>query len=158
MYVSRVKWDNPGKGIAPSPTPRCSNYWKESLLVALDNGRQPYFTTNISILSGLYTAKIWFICKGFVALGFLFMGYHFSSSRRVASTDILDPLSLSTSPYHSSPPADLQGYIPYHHIAAVCMFELVVLLLIGHMRGSTGAHHLRSRPCFSSSVQHVWFV
>ena len=35
------------------------------------------------------------------------------------------------------------------------MFELVVLLLIGHMRGSTGAHHLRSRPCFSSSVQHV---
>ena len=41
--------------------------------------------------------------------------------------------SLSTSPYHSSPLAGLQGYIPYHHIAAVCMFKLVVLLLIGHM-------------------------
>ena len=26
------------------------------------------------------------------------------------------------------------------------MFELVVQLLIGHVRGSTGAHHLRSRP------------
>ena len=50
--------------------------------------------------------------------------------------------SLSTSPYHSSPPAGLQSYIPYHHIAAVCMFELVVLLLIGHMRGSTGAYSL----------------
>ena len=66
--------------------------------------------------------------------------------------------SLSTSPYHSSPLAGLQGYISYHHIAAVCMFELVVLLLIGHMRGSTGVHHLRVRPCFSSSVRHVWFV
>ena len=66
--------------------------------------------------------------------------------------------SLSTSPYHSSPLAGLQGYIPYHHIAAVCMFELVVLLLIGHMWGSTGVHHLWSRPCFSSSVQHAWFV
>ena len=25
-YVSRVKWNNPGKGVAPSPTPRCSSY------------------------------------------------------------------------------------------------------------------------------------
>ena len=57
-----------------------------------------------------------------------------SSSCRAASTDIPDP-PLSTSPYHSSPLAGLQGYIPYHHIAAVCMFKLAVLLLIGHMRG-----------------------
>ena len=35
-YVLRVKWSNPGKGVAPSPTPRCSSYWKGSLLVALD--------------------------------------------------------------------------------------------------------------------------
>ena len=34
MYVSRVKWSNPGKGVAPSPTLRCSSYWKGSLLVA----------------------------------------------------------------------------------------------------------------------------
>ena len=27
-YVSRVKWTNPGKGVAPSPTPQCSSYWK----------------------------------------------------------------------------------------------------------------------------------
>ena len=27
---------HPGKGIAPSPTPRCSCYWKRSLRIALD--------------------------------------------------------------------------------------------------------------------------
>ena len=41
--------------------------------------------------------------------------------------------SLATSPYRSSPLAGLQGYIPNPHIAAVCLFELVVLLLPGHM-------------------------
>ena len=40
---------------------------------------------------------------------------------------------LATSPYRSSPPAGLQIYIPYPHIAAVRMFELVFLLLLGHM-------------------------
>ena len=43
--------------------------------------------------------------------------------------------SLATSPYRSSPLTGLQGYIPYPHIAAVCMFELVVLLLPGHIGG-----------------------
>ena len=66
--------------------------------------------------------------------------------------------SLATSPYHSSPPAGLQGYIPYSHIAAECMFMLVVLLLPSHMWGSIGVHHLWARPCFSSSVLHVWLV
>ena len=27
-YISRVKWGNPGKRVPPSPTPRCSSYWK----------------------------------------------------------------------------------------------------------------------------------
>ena len=35
-WVSRVKWNNPGKGVVPSPTPQCSSYRKESLRVALD--------------------------------------------------------------------------------------------------------------------------
>ena len=35
-YVSRVKWSNPRKGVAPSPTSQCSSYWKGGLLVALD--------------------------------------------------------------------------------------------------------------------------
>ncbi len=36
-YISRVKWSNPGKGVAPSPKPRSSSYRKGSLLVTLDN-------------------------------------------------------------------------------------------------------------------------
>ena len=63
--------------------------------------------------------------------------------------------SLATFPYRSSPLAGLQGYIPYPHIAAECMFVLVVLLLLGHMWGSIRVHHLWARPCFSSSVLHV---
>ena len=66
--------------------------------------------------------------------------------------------SLATSPYRSSRPVGLQGYISYPHIAAECMFELVVLLLPGHMWRSIGAHHLWARPWFSSSFLHVWFV
>ena len=42
-YVSRLKWRNPGKGVAPSPTPRCSSYWKGSILVALVYVRQYLF-------------------------------------------------------------------------------------------------------------------
>ena len=38
--VSRVKLSNPVKGVAPSPKPRCSSYWKGSLLVTLDYGHQ----------------------------------------------------------------------------------------------------------------------
>ena len=26
IYVSRTKWSNPGKGVAPSPTLQCSSY------------------------------------------------------------------------------------------------------------------------------------
>ena len=42
-YVSRVKWSNPGEGVAPSPTPQCSSYWKRGLRVTLDYSRQLYF-------------------------------------------------------------------------------------------------------------------
>ena len=41
-YVSRIKWSNPRKEVAPSPTPRCSSYWKGILLIALDYSRQLY--------------------------------------------------------------------------------------------------------------------
>ena len=66
--------------------------------------------------------------------------------------------SLATSPYHSSPPAGLQGYILCPHIVAVCKIVLVVLLLHIHTWGSIGIHRLWARPCFSSSVPRVWFV
>ena len=47
----RVKWSNPGKGVAPSPTPRCSSYWKRSLqvtnfiLIALPRLKNPVSPT-----------------------------------------------------------------------------------------------------------------
>ena len=40
---SRVKWCNPGNGVAPSPTPRCNSYRNESLRVTFDWSRQLYF-------------------------------------------------------------------------------------------------------------------
>ena len=40
QYKVRIKWSTPGKGVALFPTPQCSSYWKGSLLVALDYGRQ----------------------------------------------------------------------------------------------------------------------
>ena len=58
--------------------------------------------------------------------------------------------SLATPPYRSSLLAGRLGYIPYPH-----RFELVVLLLLGHVRGSLREHHLWACPCFSSSVLHV---
>ena len=42
QYKVHIKWSNPGKGVAPSSTSQYSSYWKGSLLVALDYGRQLY--------------------------------------------------------------------------------------------------------------------
>ena len=52
-YLSRIKWSNPGKGVAPSLSPRCSSYWKGSLLVAHVYGRQQQqlFFCNIVVTS-----------------------------------------------------------------------------------------------------------
>ena len=46
-YGSRVKWSNPGKGVAPYPTPRCSSYCKGSIKVDLDDDYQLIFTLNV---------------------------------------------------------------------------------------------------------------
>ena len=39
-YGSRVKWNTAGKRVVPSPTPRCSSYWKGTLWVTLNCGCQ----------------------------------------------------------------------------------------------------------------------
>ena len=44
-YVSRVKWSNLEKGVAPFPTTWCSSYGKGSFRVAIDYGRQLYLLT-----------------------------------------------------------------------------------------------------------------
>ena len=46
---SRVKWNNPGNGVAPSTTPWCSSYRNGSLRVTLDYGRQLYLHTPKSL-------------------------------------------------------------------------------------------------------------
>ena len=38
----RGKWTNPGKGVVPSCTYLCSNYWKGRLCVILDYGQLTY--------------------------------------------------------------------------------------------------------------------
>ena len=53
---SRVKWRNPGKGVAPSPTPWCSSYQKESLWVTYDYGRQLY---SLTITTIYHDIKMW---------------------------------------------------------------------------------------------------
>ena len=62
-YVSRVKWSNSGKGVAPSPTPLCSSYWKGSLQIILDNGCQ-LLLTYIYIISDLFIFFFFFIYIG----------------------------------------------------------------------------------------------
>ena len=66
--------------------------------------------------------------------------------------------SPANPPYRSSLPAGPQSNTPYPHRASVCRFELVTRILLGHVKGSMGEHHLWARPYFSSTVLHVWFV
>ena len=87
------------------------------------------------ILSIIHIEYLWFVSES-----------SSSSSCRAGSTDIPDPLS----------PLFLIVHRP--QIVAECVFVLVVLLLHGDVWGSIRVHHLWVRPCFSSSVLHVWFV
>ena len=56
QYISSVKWSNPGKGVAPSPTPWYSSYQKRSLLVTLNHSHQLYLT--FTLYFGYTNAKI----------------------------------------------------------------------------------------------------
>ena len=49
-YGSRVKWNTQRNGVAPSPIHRYSSYWKGNLRIALDYGRQLFFTFIDNIL------------------------------------------------------------------------------------------------------------
>ena len=57
-YISTVKWSNPGKGVMPSVTPRCSSYLKGSFQVAIDYNCQLNF----------FIISIVFICIYLVVL------------------------------------------------------------------------------------------
>ena len=90
----------------------------------------------------IHQGLIWFDFRAWVQMLENLAGYHHHRHHphhvvplAWISLTLSLSLSLATSPYRSSPPAGLQGYIPYPHIAAVCMFALVVLLLLGHIWG-----------------------
>ena len=72
-WGSRVEWSNSGKGVVLSPTRWCSSYWKGSLLVTLDYGRQLYFTIYIYIYILKIALKILCILK---ILSLLFTYYN----------------------------------------------------------------------------------
>ena len=58
-YGSRVKWSNPGKGVAPSSTPWYSSYWKGSLWVALDYSHQLYLTDRWDLNKYYHSRSEW---------------------------------------------------------------------------------------------------
>ena len=77
-YVSRVKWSNPEKRVAPFPTPWCSSYRKGSLRVTLDYGRQLYFITQYNICPlgwgyEIYRLHHWGGTRPLTAMSFLDM-------------------------------------------------------------------------------------
>ena len=49
-YSCQIYFYTPGKGVAPSPTPRCSSYQKRSLRVVLDYGHQQQFLYILTVL------------------------------------------------------------------------------------------------------------
>ena len=102
---------------------------------------------------------IWLFLQGFCDSLSLATAYSLESSSftLIHHYHLMLPARISLTPYRSSLPAGPNGYTPYPHIAAVCRFELVALLLLGHLRGSIGEHDL-ARPCFSSCFLHVWFL
>ena len=57
-WGSRVKWSNPGKGVASSLTPRCSSYRKGSLRVTLDYGRHLNFTYSSNVRTSAKTQPV----------------------------------------------------------------------------------------------------
>ena len=60
-YVSKVKWSNPGKGVALSPTPRCSSYWKGSLQATLDNAEKYNKYKSEKNLIPCYSQTFWLL-------------------------------------------------------------------------------------------------
>ena len=70
-YVSRIKWSNPGKGVAPSSTPRCSSYRKGSLQVTLDYSRQLYcYLQNLYSVDSKLLGSLTFFFSYLLSLNF----------------------------------------------------------------------------------------
>ena len=83
-YVSKVKWSNPGKGVAPFPTPQCSSYWKGSLP---EKDVLPVYNSARTVFRALlfYSPNRWFFSGGWVTASLLrFIGH---SIERIADSN-----------------------------------------------------------------------
>ena len=83
-YVSRVKWNNPGKRVSPSPTPQCCSNWKGSLLVALDYSCQLYLLPvcckNLNNVNAFFCISyVLYFLSYFISIPSLFVFILFSS-------------------------------------------------------------------------------
>ena len=187
-YKVRIKGkvEQSWEGVAPSPTPWCSSYRKGSLRVTLDYGLQLYFTFYPALpkvphcLVSYSGDSLGFLTPLQISSRCILQPQPTGQKREREGERERESQSewkwgqsfiimschqqvypwpfLATSPNRSSLPAGSQGYIQYPHRSAVCRFELVVLLSLSHVKGSTGVHHLWARPYFSSSVLYVCFV
>ena len=81
-----------------------------------------------------------------------------TSSHLVVLSARVSPTLCHPPPYRLSLPAGPQDYTLNPHRAAECRFELVALLLLGHMKEPIRVHHWWTLHYFPSSVQYVWFV
>ena len=83
---------------------------------------------SITFFVGIQTNRIinWTVDLSYWAL-IVYIYHHHHHHVVPLAWIVPDPLSPLLPIVESSPWAGLQGYIPYPHIAAVCMFELVVL-------------------------------
>ena len=124
-YVSRVKWSNPGKGVALSPTPRCCSYWKGSFMVALKL-RSPVLLTTFKASS---------IDKNEHSVLVLF-GYMAYQPSKVIKCQILYRLYIYHHHHHVVPPARISLTISRH----------LSLSFIASGR-SSGLHPVSSHSC-----------
>ena len=107
-YIFRVKWSNPGKGVAPSATPRCSSYWKGSLLATLDYGRQHYLI--LYVLTNFY-ARTGYETRSIFKADFFFLSY----------TGCHTKVKGSRLPYYLFLPGRwISGYILFFMVLVLC--------------------------------------
>ena len=78
-YGSRVKWSNPGKGVAPSPTPWCSKLSKRE-----PSGHPRLWSPTllfISTLNGLFETKVDSCAKKYFLIAFFYQLFIFKNMK-----------------------------------------------------------------------------
>ena len=123
-YLSRVTWNNPGKGVAPFPTPWCSSYWKRCLLVTLDNGHQ-LFIENIWMLPFPYLPIPSLgqdMTQGQFLSGVYQVWIQSFTSRLVGSSRAEEP---SLSYYLPIAGRRIMGFIPFPRVLVLCEMQSV---------------------------------